>query len=537
MARILGALLVVVIELSVVLAAALALVSLLRMVMRRAGALRRRTELVALATEVAVRNIVYVGAGLAAVGVLGYNGWLLAGGVDVATHTRLLVSSITFDTWRALALSVGKLTAAAAGILLAVHFLRRGLAWLQMMIRRWDALQDSDEGLSGLFTTLDRALVLTAWLFFAVLACSLLGLPAQITLWTLLVVRITIIVALGLAIVRASTVIVDTLNSLGHRYARGRGWLHYYSRLRPLVPTFRVCLEYVVWIATAALAGAQLQSLVSLALWGPRLIQAIGIFFLGRVAVELGHVEIEHRMLPREGIDDMERRRRTTMVPLLRSTFMYAAYFAAAVLILGTLGFNPLPFLAGAGLLGLVIGFGAQSLINDVVSGFFILFENIYLVGDLIEGGGAKGAVEAIDFRTTRIRDADGRLHIVRNGDMKQVVNYSKDYAIAVVPVDVNYEADLRKVFATLKEAGQRLQAENRDVLEATEIDGITAFGATSLTVRTITRVRPGRHEAVANHMRLAIKEAFDREADGELRTALIPGRRRQPAVTAPERA
>jgi hypothetical protein len=150
MARILGALLAVVIELSVVLAAALALVSLLRMVMRRAGALRRRTELVALATEVAVRNVVYVGAGLAAVGVLGYNGWLLAGGVDVATYTRLLVSSITFDTWRALALSVAKLTAAAAGILLAVHVLRRGLVWLQMMIRRWDALQDSDEGLSGL---------------------------------------------------------------------------------------------------------------------------------------------------------------------------------------------------------------------------------------------------------------------------------------------------------------------------------------------------------------------------------------------------
>ena len=115
-------------------------------------------------------------------------------------------------------------------------------------------------------------------------------------------------------------------------------------------------------------------------------------------------------MLPRKGIDEMERRRRTTMVPLLQSTFMYGAYFATAVLILGTLGFNPLPFLAGAGILGLVIGFGAQSLVNDVVSGFFILFENMYMVGDLIEGGGAKGTVEAIEFRTTRIRDAYGRL-------------------------------------------------------------------------------------------------------------------------------
>ena len=204
--------------------------------------------------------------------------------------------------------------------------------------------------------------------------------------------------------------------------------------------------------------------------------------------------------------------------------------------ILATLGFNPLPFLAGAGLLGLVIGFGAQSLINDVVSGFFILFENIYLVGDLIEGGGAKGVVEAIEFRTTRVRDADGRLHIVRNGDMKQVVNYSKDYAFAVVPVDVSYDADMRAVFTTLKEAGERLHAESRDVLEPTEIDGITAFGPTSLTVRTTTCVRLGRHEGVTNQLRLIIKEAFDREVEGVLRTALIPARRRQPAAATPER-
>ena len=270
--------------------------------------------------------------------------------------------------------------------------------------------------------------------------------------------------------------------------------------------------------------------------WGPALIQAIGIFFLGRVAVEIGHFEIGQRLLPRQGIDEMERRRRSTMVPLLRSTFTYAAYFGTAVLILGTLGFNPMPFLAGAGIIGLVIGFGAQSLINDVVSGFFILFENIYLVGDSIEGGGAKGVVEAIEFRTTRIRDNDGRLHIVKNGDIKQVVNYSKDYTMAVVPVDVSYDADMRAVFATLKSAGERLQRENSDVLSPIEVEGITGFGPLTLTVRTATRVRPGRHEAVALAMRLAFKEAFDSEAAGAVRTALVPARWRQTAAAEPER-
>jgi small conductance mechanosensitive channel len=182
-----------------------------------------------------------------------------------------------------------------------------------------------------------------------------------------------------------------------------------------------------------------------------------------------------------------------------------------------------------------VIGFGAQSLIHDVVSGFFVLFENTYLVGDAIEAAGAKGVVEAIEFRTTKIRDGEGRLHIVRNGDVKQVVNYSKEYALAVVPVDVTYEADLPQVFAILREAGERTRRENRDVLGDTQIDGITAFGPATMTVRTSTRVKPGRHDAAAAAIRLAIKEAFDRRASGAPRKALVPERLVGTALRVPD--
>jgi small conductance mechanosensitive channel len=215
-------------------------------------------------------------------------------------------------------------------------------------------------------------------------------------------------------------------------------------------------------------------------------------------------------MLPPSGLDETTRRRRETMAPLVKSAFGYAAYFVVAVLILGSLGFNPMPFLAGAGILGLVVGFGAQSLINDVVSGFFVLFEDTYLVGDTIETGSARGVVEGIEFRTTRIRDGDGRLHILRNGDIKEVINYSKDYTVAVVLVDVPYDADLRSIFATLRAAGEQVCSENPDVLQPTQVDGITAFGVSTMTVRTSTRVMPGRHESVAAALRLAIKEAFD---------------------------
>jgi small conductance mechanosensitive channel len=456
-------------------------------------------------------------------GILAYNGWLVARGVEVTGHTLGVLRSITIQTWTALGIALMKLGVALVAFLIATRSIRRLLRWVEEAISRWNLLEANDRSLSSVFTGLDRAIVNTGWLLLAVLASRLLAAPPRVTDGLLVVVRVYLVIAIGFIMIRATTVLVDTLDGISQRYARARGWWDHYEQMRPLVSTFRACLEYALWIGMASLVVLEIGSFRGLAAWGPRLMQAIGIFFLGRVVIELGNVEIGRRMLPPEGLDETERRRRATMVPLVRSTFTYAVFFGTAVLILGALGFNPMPFLAGAGILGLVVGFGAQALINDVVSGFFILFENIYLVGDAVEAAGAKGVVEAIEFRTTKIRDAEGRLHIIRNGDMKQVVNYSKDYTVAVVLVEVPYDADVRAVFGVLREAGERVRAEQAHVLAPTEIDGITGLGSSSMTVRTSTRVRPGRHEAVAAALRLAIKEAFDGSGTGAPRKGLIP--------------
>ena len=246
--------------------------------------------------------------------------------------------------------------------------------------------------------------------------------------------------------------------------------------------------------------------------------------------IELGLLEIGHRMLPPEGLDDADRRRRTTTVPLVRSAFTYGAYFGTAVLMLSALGFNPMPFLAGAGILGLVIGFGAQSLIDDVVSGFFILLENMYLVGDTIEVGAARGVVEAIDFRTTKIRDGDGRLHVIRNGAIKPVVNYSKDYTMAVVPVEVAYDVDLRGVFGTLRQAGERLRASNptSSPTSRSTASPLSAWHHDPPYLNT-REARPPRKRC--SRTPLLIKEMFDRQAAGARRKMLVPPLReeRQP--------
>src|SRR5207249_3958992 len=115
-----------------------------------------------------------------------------------------------------------------------------------------------------------------------------------------------------------------------------------------------------------------------------------------------------------------------TLVPLLQSICQYTLYFGSGVVMLGVLGLDTRPILAGAGILGLGVGLGAQSLVTDVVSGFFILFENQYLVGDFVEIGEAAGVVEAVGIRVTQVRDSHGKLHIIPNGQIKAVVNFSK---------------------------------------------------------------------------------------------------------------
>jgi small conductance mechanosensitive channel len=527
--RILSGLLVIGLEVAVILLVCGAAYAVASVVLSRFANARSETIVAwRAAAQVKTRWIVLTAAAILIAAVLAFNGWLLFRGINPRPYTLSRLTSLTPELQVAIAGAALKLTVAAVALVLAARLLRRLIRAAGRAINRWDQLGSNNQSLAQLFRGLDRLIVNSAWITLAIFACGWFGLPDVASQALLVVLRIYLVVVIGILVIRCTSVAVDTIDGFSQRLARERGWTEYYERLHPLVPTLHTCLEYALWIGVGSLVLYQVGALRHLSSWGPRLMQAIGLFFLGRVLIELGALEIGHRMLPREGLTEVERRRRATIVPLIRSAFRYGGYFGTAVLILSVLGFNVMPFLAGAGILGLVIGFGAQSMIDDVVSGFFILLENTFLVGDSVEIGPAKGVVEAIEFRTTKIRDRDGRLHIIRNGAAKPVVNYSRDYMMAVVNVEVDYDADLRAVFNTLQRAGERLRGDNPDVVENTTIDGITNFGVSSMTVRTSTRVRPGRHEAVQAALRLLIKEQFDRQAAAGPRTSLVPKMREE---------
>src|SRR5262249_21613485 len=214
----------------------------------------------------------------------------------------------------------------------------------------------------------------------------------------------------------------------------------------------------------ASMCVGELHFIAMVADFGPRLVQCIGIFFGTRVLIELLYVLLNEAF----GMYDDERQldqKGQTLVPLLQSVCQYTLYFGSAVIMLGVMQIETGPILAGAGILGLAAGLGAQSLITDVVSGFFILFENQYLVGDYVKIGDSAGRVEAVGIRNTQVRDDQGRLHIIPNGQIKGVINYSKGYVNAEVDLKLPASANLEEVFKAMAEAGHRLRQTRREVL------------------------------------------------------------------------
>ena len=204
-----------------------------------------------------------------------------------------------------------------------------------------------------------------------------------------------------------------------------------------------------------------------------------------------------------------EKKRNETIYPIFKSVIAAMIYFVAIVMILKSFSFDPIPLLAGAGILGMVIGLGAQQLINDLVSGFFIIFEQSIQKGDYIKCGDAEGVVESIGLRITEVRSDDGELHVLKNGSITDLINYSTEYVNAVVNVGVDHESDLPFVYETLEALGEELNRFNDDVLGSLTVDGVDDFSGPEIVIRTITKVKPGQHRFLKRMIQEKIIERF----------------------------
>lgn len=210
---------------------------------------------------------------------------------------------------------------------------------------------------------------------------------------------------------------------------------------------------------------------------------------------------------------DRARQRAKTLGMLFKSIASAAVGTVTLMMLLGEFDINLGPLLAGAGILGLGIGFGSQSLVRDLLSGIFMLIENQYGVGDYIDVGEANGTVESLGLRTTRLRDKYGTLWHIPNGEIRRVGNMTQSFSKIPMEIDVAYDTDLDLAMETMKTVADGVwneQLEEATIVEEPAVSGIQNFGADGITIRLSVKTEPGEQWSTARVLRKRIKEAFD---------------------------
>ncbi len=283
-------------------------------------------------------------------------------------------------------------------------------------------------------------------------------------------------------------------------------------------------LRLLIWIflitSVAAIWGFSFGGLVS-SPTGQRVTNAfvsiaLTLFVLTAIYEAL-HASIERYLNKKDtdGKHPVASARARTLLPMVRNTVFILFSCIAILTCMSAIGINIQPLLAGAGVLGVAIGFGSQTLVKDFLTGLFIVVENTIAVGDVVKIGDFSGSVEAMSIRTIRLRDAEGTLHILPFSEVSKISNMSKGFAFALVDIGVAYDSDLEHVMNVLREIGADIQEDavfKRVILEPIEVFGVEKLGDTSVTIRARMRTRPGKQWDVRRLLLLRIKQRFEVE-------------------------
>lgn len=238
------------------------------------------------------------------------------------------------------------------------------------------------------------------------------------------------------------------------------------------------------------------------------------IFVVGRIVIKISNKSLNHMMIEREQSPfKFDNRRTKTIGKLIRNVISYTVNFIVILLILDQLDVKLTPLLAGAGVLGLAIGFGAQSLVKDVITGFFIIFEDQFSVGDEIQIRTFKGTVEEIGLRVTRIKTWTGEVHIIPNGSIQEVTNYSVHNSLAVVDITVTYAEDIERILTILKEVVDRVFKEQPNIIKAPEVLGLEMMSATEMTIRITAECKANTQGSITRIIKEEAKKAISYKA------------------------
>ena len=237
------------------------------------------------------------------------------------------------------------------------------------------------------------------------------------------------------------------------------------------------------------------------------------VAFIARRVLKIAVSRFEKKFEQKGVVSSEQEKRARTLIGIISTTVSVIIYLTAIMMIITECGVNIGPVLAGAGIAGLAIGFGAQTLVKDVISGFFLLMEDQIRVGDVANIAGIGGLVEEINLRTTRLRDVEGKVHIIPNGSITVATNFTRDWSRALVEIGVAYKENVDNVISVLQEVGEELRndpAFKEIILEPMTVQGLDSFGDSSVNIRVYFKTLPIKQWDVAREFRKRVKKAFD---------------------------
>lgn len=250
-----------------------------------------------------------------------------------------------------------------------------------------------------------------------------------------------------------------------------------------------------------------------------RILLILTVGYVAIRALRFGLRKLEQVLLTWREREDKERianeKRVKTLTGMLRTICLTLLWVIGIVMSLDQIGLDITPILAGAGIVGLAVGFGAQNLVRDIINGFFMILENQIRVGDVGVVNGTGGLVEAISFRTITLRDLSGTVHIFPNGTVTTLANMTKDWSAYVMDIGVAYKEDTDRVVEIMREVGEDLRQDpqvGRKMLEPIEIMGVDAFGESEVLIKARIKTLPIEQWSVGREYRRRLKKAFDRE-------------------------
>lgn len=249
---------------------------------------------------------------------------------------------------------------------------------------------------------------------------------------------------------------------------------------------------------------------VEILIWGivKDALKILLLYLLSRLAIRV-LVGVISKLLRSKAVKMAERKRKT-LESLLDNVTRYSIYFIFALMVLQAIGLKITTLLAGAGIAGVALGFGAQGLIKDILTGFFILFEDQYGVGDLVKINNFTGTVQAIGLRLTRVQAWTGEVEVIPNGQILQVTNYSRTNSLAVIDVSVAYRTNVDQAIEILRRVMSEVKAETDVIVGDVQILGVQSLRQSDVLLRVTAECLPTQQYGVQRRAQQMIKQAFD---------------------------